>query len=363
MADHAEVQEGEAAIRGDKDIAGVWIGVKETVHQNLLEIGLEQAFGECRAFDVQPKQWSECRDLPAVNALHRQHTARAVAEHRLRHQKQGEAAQVLPNNDQVLRLAFVIEFLLDGRAKFLEHPDKAIALAEAGMRIEKRGDLGQHLEILRDLAADGRTLDFDDHRAPIAQGSGVDLSDRRRGQWLGIELRECLRDSHSKFAHDNLLDLRVGEWLHVILQPRQRLQVDVGQEVRPACEHLTDLDEGRPHRLEVIGKLLGAGRGGRRRSFAGAELEAGFKLGHQIRSAILPEQACDLLVSLEVGRREGGEFHDRNVSLTPEIRSAKIRFAAGVIARWHAAARRGRRGRPERGPPACAACGRLAQCH
>jgi len=87
---------------------------------------------------------------------------------------------------------------------------------------------------------------------------------------------------------------------HPVLEASQRFDVREGQEVGAGGEELADLDEGRPHLLEVgrelLGELLLAGSGHRR--FDEGLLEAGVL--HQLGPPVLHEEGGDVLVSLEV---------------------------------------------------------------
>jgi hypothetical protein len=44
-AHHAEIEQGEARVVGDEDVAGVRVGVEDAVHEYLLEVGAEQFVG------------------------------------------------------------------------------------------------------------------------------------------------------------------------------------------------------------------------------------------------------------------------------------------------------------------------------
>jgi len=86
------------------------------------------------------------------------------------------------------------------------------------------------------------------------------------------------------------------------LQPRERLQVRLGQQVRPAGEHLPQLHERRTHRLQIIGELLGQGFAGRR----GLDLlrvddfAVGRDLLRQVGPAVFPQEAGDFFVTFEM---------------------------------------------------------------
>ena len=60
------------------------IGVKHAVNQDLLQVGLEQFFGERRAIDFGPFDAADRRDLRARHVVHRQHARRRVVVDRQR---------------------------------------------------------------------------------------------------------------------------------------------------------------------------------------------------------------------------------------------------------------------------------------
>ena len=59
------------------------------------------------------------------------------------------------------------------------------------------------------------------------------LTERRRGHRLAFEARKGLGDADAELRRDDLLDPFVSERLDVVLQPRERLEVRLRQEVRP----------------------------------------------------------------------------------------------------------------------------------
>jgi len=87
---------------------------------------------------------------------------------------------------------------------------------------QKLGDLRKHFEILGDLLANVRTLDFDDDRTSIAELGEMHLAERSCGEGHLVKTRESLREPHPQFGHNNLLRFLEGKWLHSILQSHQR---------------------------------------------------------------------------------------------------------------------------------------------
>ena len=84
------------------------------------------------------------------------------------------------------------------------------------------------------------------------------LAQRGRRQRLVVELRERLRDPHAELLGHDPLDLGERERADPVLEPGERLQVGRRQQVGAGREELAELDEGRPHLLEIVGQLVGA---------------------------------------------------------------------------------------------------------
>ena len=60
-ADHAEVEQRDAVVVGEEDVAGMRIGVEEAVDQDLLQIGAEQLLGQRLAVDLGAHERAERR--------------------------------------------------------------------------------------------------------------------------------------------------------------------------------------------------------------------------------------------------------------------------------------------------------------
>jgi hypothetical protein len=65
-ADHAKVDERQQALVGDEDVAGMRIGVKHAVDDDLLQIRAHQRVGEHIALEIDPDDGLISRDLGAA---------------------------------------------------------------------------------------------------------------------------------------------------------------------------------------------------------------------------------------------------------------------------------------------------------
>ena len=130
------------------------------------------------------------------------------------------------------------------------------------MLVEEAGQLLDHLHVVDDLLAHARALDLHRHPPAVAQDRPVHLAQGCAGHRFGLEGLEGVRDPGPDLGRDPLLDLGEGDGLDVVLQPAEGVEVDGWEEVGPGGEQLAQLDEGGPHRLEVVDELLGVLGGG-----------------------------------------------------------------------------------------------------
>jgi len=326
VSDHAEIEQGDAVVACEEDISGVRIGVENTVHEDLFEVGFEELLDEDAAIDVNAGDRADGGDFAALHVVHGEDAARAVIRHGLGNGDVGELLQVGTDSDQVLRFGFVVELLLDGAAEFLEHGAETVAAAGGGVLVEEAGDFAEHLEVLGDLHADAGTLDFDDDLAAVAQGGGVDLAERSGGERRSVETGKRLGDAHAQFAHDNLLGLLVRESRDLVLKTFERLHVGGRDQVGPAGEDLADLDVSGPHRFEVVGELVGGDVADFFALFFGIVGFVETHVLHQIGTAVFPEKEGDLLVAFQVTERE---LHMVSGAGLPGVRDRQ-RFGAAV---------------------------------
>jgi hypothetical protein len=162
------------------------------------------------------------------------------------------------------------------------------------------GNLRQGLQVLDDHLADAGPLHLDRDPAPVAQGGAMHLAQRRRRHRDRLELGEGLGEPDPELRADDGLHVHERKGLDLVLEPGQRFHVGEGKDVRPRGEELAELDERRPHLLEVgrevLGELLLAGSGHRR---VGHRLfEAGAL--HEVGPSVLHEEGGDVPVALEV---------------------------------------------------------------
>jgi hypothetical protein len=96
---------------------------------------------------------------------------------------------------------------------------------------------------------------LDDDVAPVRQEGAVDLCDRRGRERLRVEPRER---ALAEVLPDDPLDVRERKRRHLVHEPAELLDVDVGKEVRPRREQLAELQVRRSQLLEREPELDGS---------------------------------------------------------------------------------------------------------
>ena len=227
--------------------------MEETIAENLRKKDLDAGCRQLRQAYPVGAQPLDLRDRRALHALHDHDGRRAVVPVNLRHDKQCRVGEVAAQLRRVGGLAHQIEFV----AQILgELGDHLARLQATGIRPQSFEQDGKGIE-QRDVVIDDRKhvraqdLDRDFVTAILfLQPGKVNLGDRGRSDRYRVELgkhvacRTVIR----------LLDLRQRqmriEWRHAILQLREFVG-DVGrQQVAAGRQHLTELDEDRPQRLQ-----------------------------------------------------------------------------------------------------------------
>ena len=278
------------------------VRVEEAIHQHLGQVGAKQVIRETGAVHLQPGDPAQRGDLGAGHVFHREDARRGVVVDRRRHDDPAEISQVVSKQREVLGLLSVVELAQKAAAELLEHLSELVSTAHGGVLIEKFGDVLQGLELIGDSRSYSRALDLHRDLAPVTKRSPVHLPQRRGRQGRGLELGERLGQANAELRGDEGLDLRKGEWLDPILEPREGLDVFVRQKVGPRREKLAELDEGRPHALEIAGQVGGGLIGSLRHHGIVGEHGIETRGGDHITPPVFHQEEGDVLVPLEVLR-------------------------------------------------------------
>ncbi len=222
-AHHAQVDERDAPVVGQEDVARMGIGVKAAVHEDLLQVRLEQLVREPIAVHLEPRHRGYVRDLAAAHELHRQDALGRVVVDRLRDHQQLVLRQLPGELLEVRGFGAVIQLAGERAAELPDHPLQVIAPAPFGVLVEERGHAAERLEVFADAIADTGPLHLDRHQPAIPERGGVDLAERGGGQRLGVEGQERLADPHPELLLHRPLDDLEGQRLDPVLEAREGL--------------------------------------------------------------------------------------------------------------------------------------------
>ena len=109
VPDHVEIDERDLLVVGEEDVARMRIGVEEAVDDDLVQVRAHELEAKAIDLDVEPRQRTERRDLRAEDVVHRQDRGRRVVGDRLRNDDVREPGEIASDDAQVLGLAQVGE--------------------------------------------------------------------------------------------------------------------------------------------------------------------------------------------------------------------------------------------------------------
>jgi len=156
--------------------------------------------------------------------------------------------------------ASVVELLADRASELVDDLVRVDEVERVDALLRKLCGLVHQREVGLDLARCVRTLHLDDDTAAVRQRRAMHLPDRRGSERLRIEVGEQPLDRLTELLLDRLLDLRVRERPHVVLQAAQ-LGDDVRRhDVGARREQLAELDERRPELVEHLAQVPAARR-------------------------------------------------------------------------------------------------------
>ena len=77
-ADHAEVHQGQAAVVGEQDVAGVRIAVKDAIDGDLLHVRRQQVFSDAFGIVLRELSATDLRQVAALQEAEGEHALRGV---------------------------------------------------------------------------------------------------------------------------------------------------------------------------------------------------------------------------------------------------------------------------------------------
>ena len=274
LAHHAEIEIGQAAVAQGQQVAGVGIGMEETVLQQLLQAAVHPHLHHVVRVDAEGAHGIEVGELDPIDPLHRQHPA---AGGLAMDGGNGDARVVAVQPGEgfgVAGLVDVIHLLEHPLAELIDEPHQ-IALDHAHVAVEPAGDVADDVEIQGDLLPQAGPLHLHRHPLPRLENAAVHLAEGGGGDGVLLQRSEDFVHRGSQILLDAGHRQGAVEARQLVLQLGQFLQQQGRDDVGPGGEGLARLDEGGTQGHEQFGALprpfSGPGRGGQ---LAGEPVEA-----------------------------------------------------------------------------------------
>src|SRR5579872_4657584 len=218
LAYHAEIDQHHDRTGLHKDVSRVRVGVKEAILQDLLQVSAHQDFGYGPAADGPSLELLEIRHLGSGHALQTQHTPCRARPVHPRNANIGDSTKHVRETFGVMGFLHVVKFQAKGDFKLSENLGQIGASPHGCVAVEPANDVAKAGKIgLNDLR-NPRPLHLDDHALAGHQRGGMDLSQRRRGQWYRVEPTEDRLDRPAELRFDYLAHIAEGYARHFILQ-------------------------------------------------------------------------------------------------------------------------------------------------
>ena len=307
----AEVEVDDAAVH-DLDVAGMRIGVKEPMVENLRGVVVEQLLADFGQVISVVDEFLRITNRNAVDVLHDEHFLGAILRIWLETMEEGDIFVELGEFGEVLGLLVEVGFLEEGLPELLDNiaqVDDLIVLHEALRVLCQRT---HHVDVLCHGDAHAWALDLDsDLFAAFAQDRTVYLCERGAAEWLGVDFGEDLLapllavDGVKRGEH-----LVEGKWIDVHLEMRELLAIFGRENLGTRRERLPNLDEARAELLEH-----------------GTQLDG----GDALEGMVAAHDAQQLAQARETGAARQSELLLR----TDARRRVKDALEEVVAARWH----------------------------
>ena len=328
-ADHAEIDHRDYVARHDEDVAGVRVGVEESVPQNHRQQHVGSVDGDPVRVEPGRPQRGRIVGSDAPDTFHHEQSFRAVSAvyQRNMHGRVVLEHRLEPVN--VRGFERVVELLEDRCRKLVDQSDDihgrqlGIALGEAACQ------MFEQVDVELDLVLDIRTPDLDDHFVSRAESPLVDLPDRRSGQRRRVELGEYFVDRGAQLFLDQRKRVVVVERQRARLQFLEFDAEFLGDHVGPVGQYLAELDERGAQVLDRHPDALGR-RVHRLLHFpSAAPRETG--VGKQLAERVLGQNAQNLqgAAKLEDGYVDVHYFHGF-FSFRVRFSSSSVRFSRSI---------------------------------
>src|SRR5262249_55294595 len=258
-ADDAEVEEAERSVVEHHEVAGVHVAVEEAVEDHRLEPAAQAVDQLVLGVDGARAHGVDIVDTHAVEALHRDHTARGQLVQDAWRAYVG-VAELLHDAVELVhvgRLAPEVELLAQGAVEVVDDADRIGQLHRRDERDQLRPDT-QDAHVGGDPPLDVWALNLDHDVAPVGQAGGVHLRDRGGGERRRIDRREDVLGARAHLDGERALDVAVGERLDAIEGLGEFAAVAVREQAVRGGDQLAELEVGRAEILEGEAHELGS---------------------------------------------------------------------------------------------------------
>jgi hypothetical protein len=252
----AEVDSGYAAVVAHEQIAGVQIAMEEAVAEHLIE---ERLCCLCE-HPVRVVPGSDDRvsfvDPDTADALRREHALAGAHPVHDRDVKAGVAREVFRKLRRRRCLEAEIHLAPDGVGEYRDRLDETQTAQRRYMHFDAFADPEEQVEVAVERRFDAGPQHLDRDLPSLRVHGEVHLRDRGGGDRLLVEAVEQLFQWPAELVLDSRSNVVEREGRQAILQLRQVGCDLLAEQVGPARQSLTQLDERRAGVLERAGELL-----------------------------------------------------------------------------------------------------------
>ena len=192
----------------------------------------------------------DARDLDPLDVLGREHGRGAELPVDRGDVEGGVVEEPLGDALDVGRLDAEVELLLQGAGELLDDLDRPVENELLHVAFGQGRQVQHDLEVHLDDRADARPAHLDGDFLAAFQARAVHLGDRGRGDRVGVDLLEELRDRGAQLLLEDGLRFGKGEGGDAVLELGELVDELERDQVGAGRQHLPQLDVGRPELLD-----------------------------------------------------------------------------------------------------------------
>src|SRR5262249_35092052 len=122
-------------------------------------------------------------------------------------------------------LALKIQLVQQAAPEVGQHVREFVPPSNLRVRIDELSDLFESFQVFNNYLAHPRPLNLDYHSTAVAHRGAMHLRERRCRRGLAGEIQKEFRDATAEFGRNNAFNFIEREWLDLILQPRERIEI------------------------------------------------------------------------------------------------------------------------------------------